>query len=217
MPSTVRASMAQIITEVRLLIGDPAGASQQFADADIQDRLDDTREDIRYEQLTPAPSIVNLIGPISTANFIWADYFSLYHWWESDVVLQDGHFLVLSPAASDLIVGHWQFALNVFTSGVAPGEYPPIFATGKAYDINLAAAELLEFWAATAARSYDFSSDGQSFKRSQMQAGMLKQAEYYRRKARVRNAQAVRTDLSRATHGERAPVLGSNRTLIGDA
>lgn len=207
--------MDPLLARVRLLIADPAGASQQFSDQQIQDTLDDWRDDVRYEQLTPAPSIVNTshttAGP---ADFIWADYYSLYHWWEGDVVIQDGHFLTLTPLASDLIVGHWQFELNVFSAGTIPGQYPPLFATGKVYDLNAAAAELLDFWAASLARAYDFTADQQTFHRSQMAAGLLKQAEYYRRRARPRDAQAVRNDLTRVSHAEQAPILGANPNAI---
>lgn len=211
----VRSSMTALIARTRLMIADPAGASQQFADQDIQDTLDNWRDDVRYEQLTPAPSIVNTGGLQTTpANFIWADYYSQYHWWETDITLQDGHFLVLSPLASDYIVGHWQFELNVFTSGTVPGEYPPVFATGKIYDLYAASAELLEMWAASVARAYSFTTDGQSFRREQMAPALLKQADYYRRKARPKALTTIRTDLTRTSHAERAPILGSNLDLI---
>src|SRR5579862_671494 len=112
---SIRSSMAPLIARARLMINDPAGAPQQFTDQQIQDTLDDWRSDVRYEQLTPAPSIVNTsnsdAGP---ADFIWADYYSLFHWWESDMVIQDGHFIVLTPLTSDYVVGHWQFEVNVF-------------------------------------------------------------------------------------------------------
>lgn len=216
--SALRSTMAPLIAQTRLLIADPASEQQQYTDQQIQDVLDNWRDDVRYEQLTPAPAIVNIANSTTTpADFIWADYYSLYHWWESDVVIQDGHFIVLTPAATDLIVGHWQFELNVFTSGVVPGQFPPVFATGKIYDLNAAAAELLDYWAATAARSYDFTASGQSFRRSQMQAGLLKQADYYRRKARPKTIRAVRSDLTTVSHAEQVPILGSNRDLVGDS
>ncbi len=209
--------MEALIAETRLMIADPVPPTgkPQFTDQQIQDHLDNWRDDVRYEQLTPAPSVVNVANNINgTADFIWADYYSLYHWWETDITIQDGHFIVLTPVASDYLVGHWQFELNVFTAGVVPGQYPPLFATGKTYDLNGTAAELLEFWAATAARSFDFTSDGQTFHRSQMATALLRQADYYRRKARVKTIRAVRSDLTTSSHAEQVPILGSNRDLI---
>lgn len=217
MPESVVRSpqMDAIIAKVRQLIGDPAAGAQQFDDAAIQDALDSYRSDVRYEMLTPAPAIVNTAGNDNgAANFIWADYYSLYHWWEGDVVIQDGHFLVLTPAASDLLVGHWQFELNVFTSGVVPGEYPPVFATGKTYDVYAASAELLDMWAASSTRAYDFTADGRTFRRSQMAVALMKMADLYRRKARPHALATIRTDLTRVSHAEQVPILGSNRDFI---
>lgn len=216
-PCVVRTSMAALIAKTRQLIGDPPSGTQQFDDGTIQDALDNWRSDVRYEQLTPAPAIVNPTNSQSSAaDFIWADYYSLYHWWETDVVIQDGHFIVLTPAASDLIVGHWQFELNVFTSGTVPGQYPPLFATGKTYDLNAASAELLEMWAASLARSFNFTADGRTFYRMQQSDALLKMADYYRLKARPRVLPVVRTDLTRVSHSEQVPILGSNRDLIGN-
>lgn len=214
--------MTALIAKCRDMIGDPAGASQQFDDQRIQDALDDTRDDIRYELLTAAPSLVNAVSTNNLPEVVWADYFSTYHWWETDVLLQglntttQAAWVVLTPLASDYIVGHWQFELNAITTGTAPGQYPPVFATGKTYDLHAAAADLLEWWAASLARSYDFNTAGASFRRSQMQAGLLKQAEYYRERTRPRRIRALRSDVASATggHSERVPLLGENDDFL---
>ena len=212
----VRTSMAAIITEVRLLINDPAGGSQIFTDQQIQDHLDDLRDEVRYEQLMQAPTIVNLTGnPSGVASFIYADDFSQWHWWETDVTLQDGKFLVLSPLASDYIVGHWQFELTPFVNGTAPGQYPPVFITGKSYDINLAAAILWEIRAGMLATAYDFTADGQSFHRSQQLQMCLKMASIFRAKARVRAVQLRRDDLAAVSSVESVPLFNTNRSLLG--
>lgn len=210
----IRTTIASLIAEVRLMIADTDTSCQQFADQVIQNHLDATRDDVRYEELTPAPAVVNLMNTTAGAQLVFADYYSQFQWWEDDAVIQDGHFAQLTPLASDMIVGHWQFQLDVFNTGIAPGQYPPLFITGKTYDLNLAAATLLEFWAATAARAYDFTADGATFRRSQMQAGLLKQAEYYRRQARVRSMQALRSDIRTTAHSEHAALLGNNDLLI---
>ena len=50
----VRSTMqTNLIPRVRLLIGDPAGGSQVFTDQDVQDVLDESRQDIGNMGLTP--------------------------------------------------------------------------------------------------------------------------------------------------------------------
>lgn len=212
----VRGSMAAIIAEVRLLIND-TGGTPILTDQQIQDHLDDIRDDVRYEMLMQAPSIVNLSGSQSgVASFIYADDFSQYHWWETDVVIQDGHFIVLTPLASDYIVGHWQFELTPFVNGTAPGQYPPVFITGKSYDINLAAAILWEIRAGMLATAYDFTADGQSFHRSQQMTMCLKMAQTFRCKARMRSIAVRRGDLAAPDRVESVPLFNPNRALIGE-
>src|SRR5258708_1041199 len=133
----VRATMNDLISLVRTMISDPAGASQQFTDQIIQDRLDSSRDDIRYESLQMAPSIVNTTSTNNIASVIFADFYSDYGYWEADVVLQgflsNAFWKVLTPLVSDLLLNeaHWQFETSVFTTGTVPGQFPPVFATGK--------------------------------------------------------------------------------------
>lgn len=208
----VRSSMAQLIARTRLMIADPAGTSQQFADADIQDTLDMYRDDIRYESLIIAPSIVNIGSTQNSASTIFANYYSAYQWWESDVVLQGQGptglpWIVLTPLASDYITGRWQFELNEFTSGTVPGQLPPVFATGKVYDLNAACADLLEFWASVLSAAYNVSVDGQSLQRSQLMTAKLTLATNYRRKAKVRVVNMVRDDVLNPISSKRLRLL----------
>ena len=46
-----------------------------------------SRDDVRYEMLTAAPTIVNSTGTGNVASTFWADYYSQFQWWESDVTL----------------------------------------------------------------------------------------------------------------------------------
>lgn len=217
----VRSTMSDIITLVRTMISDPTGASQQFTDQQIQDRLDANRDDIRYENLVIAPSIVNTASTNNIASYIFADYFSKYGFWEADVVLQGylsaAYWKVLTPVASELLIdeAHWQFETSVFTSGTTPGQLPPVFATGKVFDVYAASADLLEFWAATSARRFDFNSDGQSFRVSQVQAGLQKQAEYYRRQCKPKIAQIHRHDVLSSLSTKRMRLLDDNDSIKG--
>src|SRR5579875_2382787 len=214
----VRSTMSDLIAPVRMLIAD-TGTTQQFQDQDIQDRLDASRDDIRYEGLTIAPSIVNAASTANQPQTIFADYYSAYQWWEQDVVLQgcqNGQaWVVLTPAASDYIVGHWQFELNVFTSGTVPGQLPPAFATGKVYDIYCAAADLLEYWAAALAGSYDVTVDGQSLRRSQLMNAKLDMAAHYRTLAKPRLVKMRRNDVMAPMSSRRMRLLDSDDVVKG--
>lgn len=193
--------MSDLIAKVRLMIADPAGANQQFSDDDIESYLDANRMDLRYEPLLIAPSLVNNNNTASQADTIFADFYSTYGYFESDVVLQgyqDGKaWIVVTPVAMELMLdqAHFQFETNVFASGTAPGQLPPIFLTGKSFDPFNAAADLLEMWAATLTCAYDFSVDGRSFHRSQMLQAKLTLAQQYRKRARPKVAKMVRSDI----------------------
>lgn len=217
----VRSSMSQIISRVRLMIQDPAGASQFFADQDIQDTLDDHREDVRYELLKIAPSIINLPSTNNQAAVAFTDYYSSFSWWESDVVIQGintstgAAWAVLSPAGSDYIVGRFQFELTPFVNGVAPSQYPPVFATGKTFDVFAASADLLEFWAANLASAYDITVDGQTLRRSQLMQAKMMLAQSYRRKAKPRIGKMVRSDLRPDVAARKLRLLDSDDTVKG--
>jgi hypothetical protein len=208
----VRPTMQQLISRVRLLIADPAGASQQFLDNDIQDTLDESRDDLRYEGLIIAPSIVNAASTNNVASTIFANYYSKFQWWEQDVVLQGysggAAWVVLTPVASDYITGRWQFELNEFTTGTVPGQLPPVFATGKVFDPYRAAADLLQIWAAQLAGAYDITANGQSLRRSQLMTAKITLEAYYRSKAKPRIAKLVRNDVM--------PDIGSRRMRLLD-
>jgi len=216
----LRQSMSDLIAEVRTMINDPGGESQQFSDLEVQFRLDDNRNDVRYESLQIAPSIVNTASTNNQASTIFADYYSQYQWFEQDVILQgqgsSGQaWIVLTPLESNYIVGHFRFELNVFTNGTVPGQMPPVFLTGKCYDCNAAAADLLEYWAATYARRFDFSSDGQSFRVTQARDGLLKQADYFRRQAKPKVAKLTRTDVMPEISSTRMRLLDAEGTVKG--
>lgn len=177
--------MSSLIARVRSLISDPAGANQQFSDQDIQDVLDTGRVNVINALLRPTVTL--------TASGIlnYENYYSDVGYWETDAVIQDGAFNVATDYTdADYLTGHWTWNL------ANPGKLPPLFITGKYYDLYGASADLLERWAAAWARSYDFTADGQSFHRSQASAAMLTQARQYRKQALVRAIPMVRDDLS---------------------
>ena len=156
-----RAAMASIITLVRGLINDPAGASQQFTDDAIEDRLDLTRTYRLKEELTA------LAEPAGTQ----LKFQSAYRYWESDLSLTNPAGTVLSPTSSDPISGYFVFGST--QTGV--------YATGFTYDVYAASAELLSLWAGRIEQDIlKFSADGSSYEFSGVRDAKLRLAAQYR-------------------------------------
>lgn len=204
------------------MIADPFSPTAQFSDQQIQDRLDANRDDIRYEPLALAPSIVNINNTAASAETIYADYYSAYGYWESDVVLQGQGatglpWIVLTPVASELLLdqAHWQFEASVFTAPSVPGQVPPVFATGKVYDVFAAAADLLQFWAASLAGAYDITVNGQTLRRSQLIQAKMTLAKYYLSQARPRIAKMTRDDIAADSSARRYRLLDSDDIVRG--
>ena len=158
--------MAALLTQLRRLVNDPAGGNQVFADQELQDVLDGHQCVERYRELRAAPSLAP--GTVS-----YLDYYADAGDWEADEVLIDASWAALTPATRDQLTGYWTFSSSVG---------PPVYLTGKRYDLHGAAAEVLEAWAAKVKLAFDFSEDGQSFKRSQQAALLVDLAMEHRRK-----------------------------------
>lgn len=214
---TVRSTTATLRYKVRQMIQDISGANQFFSEQDLQDYLDQYRDDIRYEPLDIAPSIVNTASTNNQASTIFADYYSAFNFWEDDIVLQGysngAAWVVLTPVLSENLLGHWSFETSVFTSGTIPGQFPPVFATGKIFDPYASSADLLEFWGAASAASYDITVEGQSLRRSQLMTAKFALAEVYRRRAKPRVGKIVRTDVLPTIDTVRARLLDRNDVL----
>lgn len=175
-----RATMAALIARMRTLIGDPAGASQQFSDDAIQDALDRLRTEQRHVPLQPSPTFVP--GGAVT----YRDYYAGDEYWEDDVLLQDAAYNTLTPDVAEPIVGHWHFASQPVAFAAR--------ATGKTYDIYGSAADLLDSWAAGNALDFDFTNSKTSFARSQKFAALTALATTYRLRALARMTRASQTE-----------------------
>jgi len=182
--------MKALIARVRLLINDPSGASQIFADQDIQDVLDESREDIVNMSLLGKPTY-------SGSTISYLNYYSESGGWEDDYVLKQYLTVTVTPSTVEPIAGHFVFAVTTL---------PPVYITGKLFDVYRGAADLLERGAARwmGVNSYDFSSDGQSFRRSQAADAFQKLATTYRMKQRARTISVSRSDLA----GQGAETVG---------
>lgn len=181
----VRDTMNDLINRVRRYTGDTAGANEQFSAQDIQDACDEHRFTVRYAPLRPGPTLTQ------GALYNFLDYYADMGNWESDAQLTWVDFTVLTPATSDLISGHWTFQL------AAPGQYPPVYITGKFYDLHAVAADLLEQWAASlAVTAYNFAADGTNFQRNQIITNLTNAANMHRRKQLVVSTPTHRGDLA---------------------
>ena len=169
---SVRTTMADLITLVRELIGDPVVAgtptTSTYSDQQIQDALDQHRTQIRNAPLDR----LQTISPSGTVT--WLTWFAPRGYWESTPELTDGAYAVLTATSSDLLAGEWTFA--------ATQSYVRI--TGACFDIYGAAVDLLYLTQQTLSQQFDFATDGQSFSRSQQMAGVAALISAYRVKAR---------------------------------
>lgn len=175
-----RPSMANLIARVRTLIADPAGASQTFADDDIQNALDSHRTERRWVPLRPSATF----APGITVTF--TNFYSDAQNWEDDIVLQDTGYNAIVPSVSEPLVGHWQFAAQ--PAGIA------VRATGKTYDLYAAAADLLEAWGAQVKLDFRYVDNRAQYWRDQKFQALAQLAEKYRRLALPVSGRLVQSD-----------------------
>ena len=175
-----RASMAGLITQLRGLIYDPAGTSQVFSDDELQDACDHYVSLVWHQELEAAPTY-------TTSGVVYKQFYANAGNWEADVLLQDANHATLVPSSSNLVAGYWTFN---------DGQEPPVYITGKHYNLYIAAADILEQWAAREKLTFDFSADGAQYRRSQKVEMLLQLAAQYRLRQRPRTIPQVRGDLA---------------------
>jgi hypothetical protein len=180
---TARASLAHIITRVRLLVNDQGG-TPVFTDDQIQETLDMRRIDVRYYELTPTPTIQGppTAGTVSFLDFYAPDYTG---WWEEDEQILSNVWAAVTPATADRIVGHWTVTTNLF---------PPVYIVGKNHDLYAAAADTLEQWIALLKLQYDTVHERDRFLRNQRITAMEGMIATYRAKQRVQSGDLMRPD-----------------------
>lgn len=210
----VRSSMAQLIGQARQLIGDLGGPREDFTDQNVQDVLDAHRSEVRYELLRPIPDIVPGQNGVLTAQFVWASYQSQFQYWEADVVIQglntttNQPWVVLTPTSFEYINGKWTFAVTLPNIATPPGQYPPVYAVGKVYDLYATAADLLERRIALRALAmFDVSADGQSVRMSQVIGTFERLRDSYLAKSWSTVLEIERADMAPTNDGGRTPLL----------
>jgi len=170
--------MIQLISLVRDLIGDPAGAEQTFSEDQIERSLDTHRWEIRYLPLKALPIVVNGVTE-------YRDWYSDEVYWENDATLYDSTYTQLTPSSADPLHGRWSFSVH----------QAAVLISGKVYDLYGATADLLEMWAGWVALEFDVDADGTGMKRSQKQQALRALAAEYRKQQRIVIAQQVRNDI----------------------
>jgi hypothetical protein len=180
-----RQGMDDIIGRVRGLIA--AGTAEytlgtaKYWDADqIEQVLDRHRQDLVRHKMVREPSY------IGGGSVVYTRLRSAYGQLEKPTSGSTVFFIEDSVGddrgtatyTADFQLGIFDFDAD--TGGTA------LYLTARSYDIFGAAGEILEEWAASETRSFDFSTDGQSFSRSQKAAGLREQARAMRKRARIR-------------------------------
>lgn len=170
---SVRTTMADLITRVRELIGDPVIAgtpsTSTYTDQQIQDALDAHRTQIRNAPLRPLQT-ANTSGTVT-----YRDWFAPRGGWEASPVLTDASWAVLTPSSSDCLAGEWTFSTTQAS----------VLVSGQCFDLYGAAIDMLYLVLQSKAAEFDFTADGQSFSRSQQMAGVRALIDAYRVKVRA--------------------------------
>lgn len=204
-----RASMTAIITQVRLMVNDPAGASQVFTDDQVQDSCDQNRHVYNYYPLLPLASFSGAGSVVSYLTYYalesqdiptFPQYTSIsipyltveppvgdrIIYWETDAKVYNSSTTEIVGATVDYQAGVWVFPTS---------QTPPVLIVGKAYDLAGAAEDLLRYTAAQSkADILKFSIDGQMIDRSQIQAQVLSLADYWGRRRKRGTRMATRND-----------------------
>lgn len=166
----LRAGMADIITRLRLLVNDPAGASAVFTDQQLQDWLDQQRIEVRYQSLRGAETYAS--GGAVTYKVFYADVGP----WEISPTLVSSTYATVTPATSDLLVGRFEFAAD-------QNGNLPIRISGYVYNLYGAAVMTVETWLSVLRSTVDVSMDNLSKKSSQSLTNLQKLLDEYRQRA----------------------------------
>src|SRR6266446_1476970 len=172
-----------LIPRVRILINDPQGATQTFDDQTIQDVLDESRQDVFNMPLKPQWTFSGTTPQV-------LDYETDLGGWEDGYTLKQYPTVLVTPNLLEPIAGHWAFAASTL---------PPVFISGKLYDVYHAAADLLERWAARWVLRYNVVADGQNLSRAQVSHALQTLAKTYRQKQRVGTISLHRSDFGVGT------------------
>jgi len=175
-----RAGMASLIQRVRSLAYAGTaeytlGTANYWDDDQIEQVLDRHRVDIFRERLERQPTYDG------SGTVVYRVHYSAYGNLEAGtaLVIEDSSGVDRGTAtySVDYQTGRIEFSADV--AGTT------LYMTARSFDPFGAAAEVLEGWATSLSRQFDFSTDGQSFSVSQKAEGLREQAREIRKRARV--------------------------------
>ena len=170
---SVRSTMADLIADLRAMTDAGTtdytiGGVSFWSDQQLQDILDGRVISMHHDQMSAIPEYAN--GAYTYTEYILP---------LSNV--EGGTALTVQDITGAAVgTALWSFDRNrgvvTFTADQAGA---PRFATGKAYNVNLAAADVWRKKAAHYATAYDVSTDNHSLKRSQLVAQAREMVKYY--------------------------------------
>jgi len=157
--------MSYIITFVRELINDPAGASQKYTDQQIQDRLDLNRLDLYASDLKPADTLA------TDGTIDWLDWYARLPFWETDYQIQEVDGTNKTADTAEPLIGKFHFNTH---------QEVPLVITGKVYNVYGVAATLMTTWIAEIrAQIQSWTADGTTVQRIGQVSSMQQLASKY--------------------------------------
>jgi len=154
-----------------------------WSDDQLQAILDQHREDIFSQQLQAVPTYL-------AGTTYYYDYYATpgdYEQGTAAFQVTDSQGLAVTPTIN-YEMGHLSFG-TVSQGGTV------YYLTARLFDVAAAASQVWRSKAAHIADAYDFSVDGHSMSRSQMQKQYLEMAKLYGSEAKVQSVKLVRDDL----------------------
>lgn len=173
-----RTTMSALITLVRQMIFEPSATEGSWADEDLQRWLD---LHVELIDMAPLGYVWEMVGGVRGV----FEYVSSRQYWESNALLTDAARNPVTPSAADPLAGRWSFTTH---------QPPPLYVTGRTYDVYAAAADAVEARLARRALEYDFSADGSTFHRSQAYEAMRDLVKTLRARSRPMTARMIRSD-----------------------
>ena len=156
---------------------------------EIQRVLDRHRVDVFREELTSVPSF----GGAGTVNYY--EYRSRYNNFE-DTSGGSAVFIIEIASGENQGTSLWTAdypnGIVTFGSDTAGTAY---FLTARSYKLNAAAADIWGMKAAHYSGAFDFSTDGHSFKRSQLKEQAIAMKDYYESLSGGGGVQSVQMDV----------------------
>ena len=178
-----RTSLESLATFVRSLIGDPISTTSDLSQETIAAVLDRYATTVKYLLLRGEATLYPSVQ--------YLDFYADIPFWEETATLAAADYAPLVATTKEPMTGHWAFAAQ-------PATAPTVYVSGTYFDVYAAAADLVDMRiAALAATAFDFTSDGQSFRQSQIITSLQSLAARLRSQATstVTTSVAYRSDV----------------------